>query len=234
MGSFFIAALLLQGSVGADDRIMPVEQQIYYQKEIEAFEAQDARKPPRTGGILFTGSSIFRCWTSLAQDMRPLPVLNRAFGGARTWEVLHYMDRIVLPYEPRVIVYYCGSNDVHCGATAGDIAHRFDEFVRRVRAKLPATRIVFVSIIKAPQKQDKWPVIDEAHAMLRTYCTTAPEAVFFDVNPAFFDHAGRPRMDLYADDGLHLTQAAYREMAGMIKPVLEKIWKDVNKGCGYP
>jgi hypothetical protein len=80
--------------------------------EIDRFVAQDRISPPPEGAILFIGSSIFVEWKDLRMQMAPLPVINRAFGGAQTWEVLHYMDRIVLPYKPKIIVYYCGSNDV--------------------------------------------------------------------------------------------------------------------------
>ncbi len=205
------------------------EYPVYYQKEIESFEAHDAVLPPRKGMILFVGSSIFRCWTSLEQDLHPLPVLNRAFGGARTWEVLHYLDRIVLPYAPRMIVYYCGSNDVHCGSAARDISRRFSEFVEKVRATLPETTIVFVSIIKAPQKQDKWPVIDQANAMIRSYGDTAHKVFFLDVNPAFFNDRHEPRLELYADDGLHLMPEGYRAMTKILKPYLETLWKET---CG--
>lgn len=204
----------------------PIEQQIYYQKEIAAFEALDAARPPQKGAVLFIGSSILRLWSTLEQDMRPIPVLNRAFGGARTWEVLHYMDRIVLPYEPRVIVYYCGSNDIHCGAEPQGIAQRFEEFVARVREKLPSARVVFISIIQSPQKRGKWNTIEETNRLIRTYCRSAPGVSFVDVNPVFFDNAHRPRAELYAEDGLHLRPEAYREMTRVIKPVLENVWRD--------
>lgn len=50
---------------------------------IAAFEAQDKTAPPAKGGILFIGSSIFRQWTNVAEQMAPLPVFNRAFGDRR-------------------------------------------------------------------------------------------------------------------------------------------------------
>jgi hypothetical protein len=68
--------------------------------DIDAFLERDETAPPQKHAILFVGSSIFRRWTTLTEQMAPLPVLNRAFGGSRTWEVLAYMDKIVLPYEP--------------------------------------------------------------------------------------------------------------------------------------
>ena len=58
------------------------------------------------GGILFVGSSIFRQWTTVADQMAPLPVLNRAFGGSRTGDQLARFDQLVPRYAPRIVVYY--------------------------------------------------------------------------------------------------------------------------------
>jgi hypothetical protein len=43
--------------------------------------------PPPKGGIIFTGSSSIRMWTSLKEDFPGLPVLNRGFGGSMIPEV---------------------------------------------------------------------------------------------------------------------------------------------------
>jgi hypothetical protein len=123
-----------------------------FEKDIVAFETADRAAPLPRDGILFVGSSIFRLWKDLGAHMAPLPVLNRAFGGSRTPEQLHFFDRVVLPYRPRIIVYYCGSNDVNAGETAEDIAWHYREFSERVRATLPGTRVYFASIIKAPMR----------------------------------------------------------------------------------
>ena len=79
--------------------------------------------------MVCTGSSIMKQWTTVAEDMAPMPVINRAFGGSQTWEVLHYMDRIVMPYKPRVIMYNCGSNDLNNGRDGQVIFEAFAEFV---------------------------------------------------------------------------------------------------------
>src|SRR5215472_3126911 len=128
--------------------------------EIERFLEEDRKTRPPQGAILFIGSSIFREWRDLKARMAPLPVFNRAFGGARTWEVLYYADRIVLPYKPRIIVYYCGSNDIGDGEGAEEIAANFAAFAAKVAAVLPETRIFFVSINKAPRREGAWSVIE--------------------------------------------------------------------------
>ena len=199
-------------------------QKVRFGPEIDAFLHEDTINPPPKGAILFVGSSIFRQWTNLKHHMAPLPVFNRAFGGSRTLELLYYMDKIVLPYKPRIIVYYCGSNDVNAGATAPEIFLHFKQFSDRVAQELPATLVFYVSINRAPQKMDKWDVVDSANALIRDFCSSTKKREYIDVNPVLFDGNGKPRMELYRDDKLHFKDPAYEEFTRVIKPVLQKAW----------
>lgn len=192
---------------------------------IAALEEQDKSAPPAKGAILFIGSSIFRQWTNVAEHMAPLPVFNRAFGGSQTNDILYYMDRIVLPYEPRMIVYYCGSNDVNAKIPAQEIAGRYFQFVERVHARLPETKIFYVSINRAPQKQANWDVVDAANAMVEKRSKLDARLGYIDVNPALFGKDGAPRVELYQKDMLHFLAPAYLEFTAIIRPVIEKAWK---------
>lgn len=204
---------------------MKKAREVWFQKEVKSLLAQDSVSPPPRHAVLFTGSSILRCWATLQEDMSPIPVINRAFGGARTWEVLYYMDRIVLPYSPSIVVYYCGSNDIEYNASPDETAGRFEEFCCRVHAQLPTTRVLYLSIIKAPQKIEKWRIIDTANDLIRTYCTTNAKAGYIDINPALFTAEGEPCCELYISDGLHLVPEAYRRLTDIIKPALDSAWR---------
>jgi hypothetical protein len=214
--------LLLQSAWSQDTS--SARPKVRFADQIEAFLSEDKTNPPPSDGILFIGSSIFRQWTHLKEQMAPLPVFNRAFGGSRTEEVLAQMDRLVLPYKPRIIVYYCGSNDVNAGASASEIFVHFKQFSERVAAELPNTEVFYVSINRAPQKMNKWEVVDSANAFARDYCASVKKRGFIDVNPVLFDEGGKPRLELYRDDKLHFKDPAYEEFTGIIKPVLVKAW----------
>src|SRR5438094_450922 len=66
----------------------------------------------QSGGIVFVGSSVFHRWTSLVSQMAPLPIINLAFDGSQTTDMLRVIDSRVIPLRPKVIAYYCGSNDI--------------------------------------------------------------------------------------------------------------------------
>jgi lysophospholipase L1-like esterase len=175
--------------------------------------------------VLFVGSSIFHRWTDLTRQMAPLPVLNRAVDGLQTADLLRMIDSDILPARPKVIVYYCGSNDVDAGEPDGGIFDRVRQFVARVATALPATRVVFVSINRAPEKRDRWNVVDAVNHRVEAYAAGMTHLQYVDVNPVLFHPDGSPRIELYLSDQLHFRPAAYEELARILKPVLTKAFE---------
>jgi hypothetical protein len=206
----------------------PAGQQIRFADQIKLMLDGDRAAPPPQNAILFIGSSIFRLWTNVKEQMAPLPVFNRAFGGSRTWEVLHYMNEIVLPYRPRIIVYYTGSNDVSAGQPAQAIVGRTMEFMVRAHTALPSTRIYYVAINKSPDKRDKWNIVDAVNTDMKAFASSTPYLRYIDLNPVLFKN-GEPRMELYLPDGLHFHPPAYDEFTAIVKPVLTQAWHEVEK-----
>ena len=193
-----------------------------FEADIRAFLEQDRTQPPRKGGILFVGSSIFRQWTNVAEVLAPLPVKNRAFGGSRTGDQLLRFDAVVVPWAPRLVVYYCGSNDLKAGEPPEAIFGRFREFDERIRKELPKTRLVFVSATRSPDREPMWDRVDDYNRRVREYCQATPGRTFVDVNPTLVGVDGRPRLDLYQPDRLHLLPAAYAEFARVLRPVVAR------------
>ncbi len=232
---FFVAAIpAFPAEAAASAAVSPADDAAQrwarFEPEFQAFADADRAQPPAPGGILFVGSSIFRQWANVAEMMAPLPALNRAFGGSRTGDQLARFDQVVPPYAPKVIVYYCGSNDLKAGETPEDpaaIFARFRAFSERVRAARPATRIIFVSSTRSPDRVERWMHVDHYNALGRAYCAATPGHTFVDVNPALVDAAGQPRLDLYVGDKLHFHPPAYVEFSKIIKPVLERVWREV-------
>ena len=85
-----------------------------------------------------------------AQDYPDYKVINRGFGGSQIADSVYYADRIIIPYKPRLIVLQAGTNDINAGKSPEQVLADFKAFVEKVRAKLPDTRIAFLSINPAP------------------------------------------------------------------------------------
>ena len=194
-----------------------------YTAEVAKFALQPVRPP---GGVLLVGSSIFKRWTNAVSDLAPFPVTNRAFGGSQTSHQLMFFDQVVSPCRPRLIVWYCGSNDIKGKKDAESILVRTEEWISRVKQIDPATEILLVSVIRAPQKH-RDAQIDVVDAVNRGYEEIArtKEGVFYvDVNPALQSLTGESRVELYVKDGLHLNVEGYHQMTTLLKPAIEKVW----------
>jgi len=190
---------------------------------VERFEARDARRPPSDGSVLFVGSSSVRLWKSLVDDMAPMPVINRGFGGARTDDVLHYVDRIVLPYHARAIVYYAGDNDLGRDRvpTPESVLRNFRDFVERVEAAGQAAPVYFVSIKPSPKRMQSWDRMSRANRLVEAFARQHDSITYLDVATPMLDGQGRVRTELFGPDGTHMNERGYALWTSIIRPALQ-------------
>lgn len=78
-----------------------------WENEIQAFERQDTKRRPPENAVLFVGSSSVRLW-KLEESFPKLGAINRGFGGSQLADAVHFAERIVIPYRPRLVVLYAG------------------------------------------------------------------------------------------------------------------------------
>jgi len=195
--------------------------------------AQSAAASPEYGGIVFTGSSIFQFWTHLTEQMAPLPVLNRSIAGTVTQDMLDRIGQLVLPYQPRIVVFYCGSNDISSGEDAAAIIERTKRYIQILRQKSPNTFFFYTSIHKAPEKRTRWQVVEAVNSEMERFSREASNVGYIDLNPVLFDSGHNVRQNLFLSDGLHFRpdSTAYPEFAQIVKPILIKAWES---GAGLP
>ena len=109
-----------------------------WEQDIAAFEAADKASPPPQGAIVFVGSSTVRLWKTLAEDFPHHNVINRGFGGSELADSVHFADRIVTPYKPRLIVLFAGTNDINAGKSPEQVFSDFKAFVTSQGVKMDA------------------------------------------------------------------------------------------------
>lgn len=217
------AGLLIAGSAAAQTAV-PVSipnpiPDLGWEQTAAVFDAADHEHAPPPGGVLFVGSSSIRLWDSLQNDFAALPVvINRGFGGSKLSDCVHHLDRLVLPYRPRLVLVYAGDNDLAAGRTADDILARFKAFAEGVHARLPQTRIAFISIKPSPARVALIQEIRRANALVRDYAATLSNAEFIDVFTPMLGPDGRPRAELFRDDALHLNTKGYELWRAVIAP----------------
>ena len=193
-----------------------------WESSIQKFEAQDRLMPPPPDKIVFVGSSSFTLWSTLEQDMLPLPAINRGFGGAKINDVVRYTDRIVIPYHPRAIVLFAGTNDIADPkpATAQEVFDGYLSFVKCVQATLPETPIYYVAITPSASRWKYWSIAREANRLISEHAKSDPRLRFIDLTDHLLDPDGKPNRSLYRMDRLHPNKRGYAKWTAVIKPVL--------------
>jgi len=190
-----------------------------FEKEIKAFEDLDRTNAPQMGGIVFVGSSSIRKWTSVAKDFPDCRVLNRGFGGSHLADSVYYADRIVIPYKPKTVVLFAGSNDINYGLLPNDVLVAFKAFVEKVRTSLPSTEIIYLSISTSPSRSGEFERVKEANRLILTEVKHMPNVRYVDVVSAMVDH-GKPKPNIYAADRLHMNAKGYAIWTSILRPYL--------------
>jgi lysophospholipase L1-like esterase len=193
-----------------------------FESEIRAYERIDSTQGLSSGQILFYGSSSWRFWRNIKQDLVPLSVLNRGFGGCTIPELIHYADRMVYKYEPKSIVIYGGENDLNGAKTksAEQVLESYKELTNLVWKRLPNVKFYFVSMKLSPSRRTKWDEVKKGNELIKAY-SKGKKLAFIDINPLLFDKNGLVRSDLYTRDSLHINQKGYDEFAKLMKPILQ-------------
>lgn len=187
---------------------------------IEEYEAADVIDPPDPGAVVFVGSSSVRFWGTLAEDMAPMPALNRGFGGSIIVQATNYAERIVLPYLPSAVVLYSGENDVAIGSSADCVLLDYEGFVQEVRAAFPSIPIYFVSIKPTPGRLELWDEMQRANELIEMSGALDDSLHFIDVSEAMLDAQGEPDEALFGNDGVHMNDAGYALWTSIIGPRL--------------
>ncbi len=191
--------------------------------EMNAFLKADQKQMPPTGAVLFMGSSSIRLWTTLAEDIPEIPVINRGFGGSLIQDNTLYVDRIAVPYQPKIIVLFAGTNDLAYGNKKPEqVFQDFQAFVAKVHGELPDTRIVYISINPTVARWKQEGEVMETNHLIQKWIfeTNSPteKLDFINTHDALLTADGRPQPALERTDGLHLNASGYKVWAAIVKP----------------
>jgi len=193
-----------------------------WESEIKAFEAADKTNPPPHGAVLFIGSSSIRQWKTLAEDFQEYKVINRGFGGSQIIDSVAFVDRIVIPYKPRMILLYAGDNDIAAGRSPEQVLADFKAFTRKVRPSLSETKVAFISIKPSPSRWEFAEKIKAANRLIEDFCKQDERLIYVDVFNPMLGADGKPRPELFVEDRLHLNHKGYALWTAMIRPRLKK------------
>ncbi len=193
-----------------------------FASDIAAFEEKDKKSPPPQGAVLFLGSSSIRYWTTVAQDFPELPVINRGFGGSQIDDSIRYADRIVMPYKPKLIVFYAGGNDINAGKSPEGVLKDFQILADKVQTALPTTTIAFISINPSISRWRQETDIVKTNGLIEKYIhdtnSQTRKLAYIDSHAKLLGADGQPQAELLRADKLHLNVEGYKVWVSIVRP----------------
>lgn len=191
-------------------------------KDFARWDKTDQGKLPLRDGVLCVGSSSMRGWAGIEEDLAPLKVIQRGFGGSTMGQVLLFSD-FFLRYEAGTILVYEGDNDLVSATSKPEVfVDHCKAFCAAVFEKRSDTKIYFMSVKPSIKRWHRWPSFCEANTMLREFCETDSRLAFIDVGKGMLGEDGKPLPGIFTKDNLHMNRKGY------------EIWRDIVRAALIP
>ncbi|MBD0404040.1 GDSL-type esterase/lipase family protein [Flammeovirga sp. EKP202] len=202
---------------------MTTEEIQFYKNEGLPELAENLRKQPSIDQpIVFYGSSSFRLWAKVREDLGNEEILNMGFGGSTLEACALYFNQLFKDIEsPKSVFIYAGDNDLGGGQKAEDILFSFESIYNQLRFKygedLP---IYYMSIKPSPSKDNIMHEIEKANLLVKEAMHTLKNITYVDIFTPMLDENAKSRPDLFEEDMLHMLPAGYDIWADVLKKYL--------------
>ena len=161
--------------------------------------------------VALAGSSSMENWSTSKEDMSPIVTFNHGIGGTT---VQHWTDkllqRLVLPYSPKAVVFYVGVNNIINSGDSGETTgNALKALFDKTHERLPNTKIFYVLINKLPMYAHFQDQFDIANNMALEYASAHSYLTCIDAGVGLLKENGLPNAGYFLTDGLHMSKAGY-------------------------
>lgn len=176
----------------------------WYEAEVWELEKARVRERIPENPVVFYGSSTFRLWNTLAEDLANPRALNLGFGGSTLEACAYFFERLVPPVEPCSLVVYAGDNDLGDGRSPHEVLLFFRRLAAKVDRDLGGIEFAFISIKPSPARFNIIDRIRMANKLIQEDIELRGRGYFIDVFDAMLDLEGSLQSKLFNEDGLHM------------------------------
>jgi lysophospholipase L1-like esterase len=217
------ALLLLAAPIFAAEEVLSDKSSLtkimgLYQKVLAGAQ----QSPPAPGSVICIGSSHMQFWKSAQADLAPLTVRNFGVGGSRMTHAADlFVDHLVIPFKPRAVILYEGSNDINAGTKPEEVLANFQKLHRKLHAALPEARLYVLSVVPSPGKRFlKIAELRKTNELLAKECATQPWMKFIDITEPLIGADGQPKAECFIPGDIHMLPAGYAVWKSVIAPVI--------------
>ena len=178
-----------------------------FRAAIDAFNAE--ADVPR-GAVVATGSSSMRGWHGrIEEDLAPLTIVPRGFGGSNMYDVRYFLDDLVLKHKPRAVMIYEGDNDAALGATTEQVMLNLDAIIEEIHYHLPETRVYVLAVKPSISRWQIWSEMQNTNRAMQRLAKRHPLVTYVDVAAPMLGDDGAPKPEIFIGDNLHMNEAGY-------------------------
>lgn len=195
-----------------------------FAEDVRRFSILDSLNPPPKNAVLFLGSSSFTLWKDVPNYFPGYTLVNRAFGGSKLIDQIEFIDQLVLPYQPRQVVIYCGENDFAASDTISvqEVVNRFIRLTNLIRDRAPNAKITYISMKPSPSRWYLESKFRSANDQIKDFLYTKPNTSFVNIWDKMLNKELVPDSTLFLEDRLHMNAAGYNIWQKAIIPHLIK------------
>lgn len=193
------------------------QRQLRYEREVDQIiKRYDTIWDSGKETIVFTGSSSIRLWRDLEQRFPEYQIVNTAFGGSHSSDLLMYTDKLIVPYNPRIVFIYEGDNDLADRKKVPVIISNIENIIAKIKESNPDTRIVLISAKPSLTRWSKRRRYYQLNEALRVLCEGDPALEFANIWDVMLTD-GKVNPELFLVDGLHMNTLGYSLWYNVLK-----------------
>ena len=174
--------------------------------------------------ILCLGSSSFRLWDTISEDMAPYKIVRRAYGGAKYCDLAIHSPELVNGLRFRAAMIFIG-NDITGNAkdkTPEEVARLSKIVMDTIRKQRPDAPVFLIAVTPSPSRFQHWPKIKLANQSLEKLAAIERNTVYVTTQNKYLNPQGEPRPELFVKDRLHQNKDGYAIWSSVFKDSLEK------------
>ena len=225
---YLIYSVFLLSNLSCSPLIKYSQSNTQFEEEVLFLEALDIEEKAGEKDILFIGSSSIRLWDNINEDLYPYNAVKRGYGGAHYYDLIHFMERLVVNHSPKAILIFVanditGSEDVFRSRTdlsPKEVKRLFEycfNLIRKIHKDIP---VYVIETTPTASRWNAWNKISEANNLIRSYCEKKPNLYFIGTRNRFIGNDGLPKKSLFIADELHLNELGYKLWSEIIKSKL--------------
>jgi lysophospholipase L1-like esterase len=158
-------------------------------------------------------------WRDAGLLSKGSPIINTGFGGSTAFGLNHYLEDLVLRYDPKQVFIYEGDNDIAAGRNTRTILEHLDTIFTRIWEHNPETEIVYIAAKPSPLRWELRKEYEALNKAIERRAKKEDRLVFADVYSPMLEK-GQVRGDLFVEDRLHMNRTGYAIWAEVIRPLV--------------